>query len=127
MRKYLCLFVLLAAGVGCGGPASYHVEGHVKYDGKPVEEGAIILRDLDEKFPSVRAEIVNGGYAMDVTPGKKIVQVRATRKTGRKIEANPGEIVEEVAEFIPRKHNFESELTIEVAGNQQDLNFDLEK
>ncbi|PQO35125.1 hypothetical protein [Blastopirellula marina] len=128
MSKYLSLALLLAAVVGCGGePASYRLEGQVTYDGKPIPEGAIVMKDFAVEGPSARAEIINGEYAIDVTPGKKIIQVRALRKTGRRIEANPREYVDEVEEYIPKKHNFKSELTIEVAADQQGLNFDLEK
>lgn len=129
MNKYLFLAILIVACVGCGGsePASYHLQGNVTYDGKPVEEGAIILRDADRQGPSFRGEIVNGQFSIDAAPGKKIVQFRALRKTGRTVEANPGEVIDETAEYIPRKHNFESTLEIEVTGDQQGLNFDLAK
>lgn len=130
------LFSISALGVlllvvGCG-ETTVGVRGRVTLDQKPVEQGAISFEPADGKGSTSGAEIVDGEYELfdnaRITPGAKIVRIRATRKTGRVIPKMPGssEMIEEYKEFIPDVYNNRSTLKVDVApGGIQELNFDL--
>lgn len=115
--------VLLA---GCGGeskPPEYPVKGTVKYDGKPLEKGSIILDPADGQGGSAAGGIENGEFQLMAQPGKKIIRISASRETGEKDEY--GEIVTE--SYIPDKYNVDSKLEIDVQTNEDnsiDLNLD---
>src|SRR5215470_708337 len=82
----------LTAGVGCG-DGKVRVRGTVSFDGKPVEHGVISFDPADGQGPNTGAEIADGRFELSgpaaATPGKKIVRIRASRPTGRKIESGP--------------------------------------
>jgi hypothetical protein len=124
----LGMLVLLT---GCG-EETVGVRGRVTLDQKPIEKGAISFEPADGNGSTSGAEILDGEYEMvgkaRITPGTKIVRIRATRKTGRMIPKMPGstELVEEDKEYIPEPYNNRSTLRVEVApGKVNELNFEL--
>lgn len=130
IAPFVCLLLVCA---GCGG-GRVAVEGSVTFDGKPVESGTISFEPADGQGATAGGPIEGGRYALSgdsaVAPGKKIVRIRAVRKTGRKIESGPpsppGTMVEETESYIPAQYNTQSTLGCEVtAGGANRHNFDL--
>jgi hypothetical protein len=124
---------LLPAGFGCG-DGKVRVRGTVSFDGKPVESGVISFDPADGQGPNTGAAITGGRFEMSgaavATPGKKIVRIRASRPTGRKIEsgppAPPGTLVDELEAFIPAHYNEKSTLTAEILpGKVNEVAFNL--
>lgn len=113
--------ILFLAGCGDHGVP---LLGEVIYDGQPLESGSIVFVPVDGVGPSRGTTIIDGKFeiapAQQLLPGKKIVQVRGSVKTGRQIEAPPpsppGQIIDETryVEFP------EQQLEI-VAGTSQPL------
>src|SRR5688572_21529048 len=116
-------FVWLIVCVGCGGGNQTTVEGNVTFDGQPVETGSIVFEPADRMGSVAGGTIEKGKYRLDFEggagPGKKIVRISAVGPTGRKIEAGPpsppGQMVDEVRQYVPAIYNDNSTLTIEVA------------
>lgn len=115
---------LLVLGSGCGKTAST-VEGKVTLDGQPLD-GTIHFVPKDGATNSAAGPIKAGAYNLEVPPGPKIVQVRATKVVG-KHQAYKGDpkspMVDDVREMVPAKYNASSVLTFTVAQgkNQHDL------
>lgn len=112
------IMVLLLLAAGCGRSAS--IEGKVTFDGQPVENGTIAFEPADGQGATIGGGIEGGRYAVSgQSGGKKVVRIRASRKTGRQIEtgppAPPGTMVDEVESYIPAIYNSQSTLTCEVA------------
>jgi hypothetical protein len=108
----------LLPGCNNGRPS---VSGEVTFNGQPVAEGTISLEPADGNGPSVGGKIVRGKYELTGNaaplPGKKLVRISATHKTGRKVQARmsqPTELVDEVAPLIPPAYNTRSKLSCEV-------------
>jgi hypothetical protein len=125
-----------AATAGCGkGIGS--VEGRVTFDNQPVEEGAISFESADKQGPSSGGTIQDGQYRIErVPPGKKVVRITAQRKTGKKIPLESmfpkgmvpaGVMTDEIIKYVPAKYNDQSELTADVGGGANHLDFDLKK
>ncbi|MDO4583617.1 MAG: hypothetical protein Q4D62_05880 [Planctomycetia bacterium] len=95
------------------------LSGTVTYQGKPVEKGSISF--LGEKS-SEGAEIVDGRYACQVTPGTKTVQITGAKRVPPAKGDDPTLILYE--DYIPAKYNWKSTLTVEVQENAE-KNFDL--
>lgn len=126
-------FIWLMVCVGCGGRSQTTVEGNVTFDGKPVEQGSIVFEPADGTGPVAGGTIEKGKYRLDFEagagPGNKIVRISAVGPTGRKIEAGPpappGQMVDEVSQFIPAIYNDKSSLTVDVAPGRTTQNFEL--
>ena len=127
----LLLGSLLSAGCGDG---KVGVRGTVTFDGKPVALGVISFEPADGRGPNTGGAITDGRFELSgpaaATPGRKVVRIRASRPTGRKIEsgppAPPGTLVDELEAFIPAHYNAKSTLTTEiVAGKVNEVSFEL--
>jgi hypothetical protein len=124
--------IVLLTCVGCGGNETT-IEGNVTFDGKPVEQGSIVLEPADRVGPTAGGTIAQGKYrlgaAEGIAPGKKIVRISAVGPTGRKIEAGPpsppGQMVDEVSQYIPATYNDKSTLTVDVAVGNTTHDFEL--
>jgi hypothetical protein len=95
---------------GCGGPAEPEfqraaVRGTVTLDGEPVENGTVTFYPIEGTVgPSAAQAIQQGKYELAEEDGAVVgtnrVEVRATRKTGKKIEEGPpsppGTMVDEI-------------------------------
>ena len=127
------LLGLLSTSSGCG-DGKVHVRGTVTFDGKPVDRGTITFDPADGRGPNTGGEIAGGRFDLSgpaaATPGKKIVRIRASRPSGRKIEsgppAPPGTLVDELEAYIPAHYNEKSTLTAEIVpGKVNEVAFDL--
>jgi hypothetical protein len=95
--------VVLAVLAGCGS-GRLPVHGDVTFDGKPVDLGTISFEPADGQGRATGGKIMDGKYELvgntASQPGKKIVRIFASRKTGRKVPAgpwaSPGQTVDEV-------------------------------
>lgn len=141
-RIPVCAGVLYCSAiflVGCGdnGPTlnRAQVSGDVTVNGDPLEKGSIAFLPADgTQGPSVGGTIQEGHYLIPMEEGPVVgtyrVKIRATRKTGRTIEAGPpappGTMVEEIEAFIPAKYNTKSALTAEIQPEANEVNYDLQ-
>ena len=128
----LCLGLLfLATGCGKPGPRRAAVSGAVTYDGKPLKSGRITFEPAPGvPGPSTAAEITDGSYEipieMGAAVGKNIVRVSQTKPSGKKIKSNfSDDLVDEIIEVIPAKHNTRSERVEVIEPVQNDLNVHL--
>jgi hypothetical protein len=119
---------------GCGDDASANrgaLSGAVTIDGKPLEQGSILLNPTDgTKGSSSGTEIKNGHYEISRVDGPAIgwnrVEIRATRKTGKMIQkpfAPAGQMAEEQVESIPPQFNSQSILKVEIKPGDNTADF----
>jgi len=127
----LLLLPLLAA-LGCSGNNRASVTGKVTFDGKPLKEGRILfVPDQANPGPSAGAPIRDGTYSVaaanGVFIGKNKVQINAVRGTGSKIPSpfTPGEMIDEVAEMIPKRYNINTEFSREIKPGANQFDFDM--
>ena len=119
MRRTLPITIILTllSIAGCrgdDGPTRYQVSGTVTADGEPVKKGYIVFQPADPGGRADGAPIEAGRYDLRATPGRKKVEIRAMRTSG-KIDANLGQPLEE--NFLPAKYNTKTELTAEVTAS----------
>ena len=90
--------VLLALIMGCGDSTAV-VSGNVTYDGQAVENGFIQFQPIDNKGASCGGPITDGRYEIETSPGKKLVQVMATKAVqyGRRNPEEEARLVREAA------------------------------
>lgn len=116
----VCLSVACAALVGCSGasdaPPKAITTGNVTYQGEPVEDG--MIRFIPVTGPPVQTQIVNGTYLVDykggVALGTARVEIDGFRGTGNVVAVSPEQTQPETEQFIPRKYNEESTLSVEI-------------
>ena len=127
------LVILLTATVGCSNRAS--VSGTVTLDGQPIDGGAIsFIPDDNAKDSASWGKIKEGYYLIRAgdgpVPGPHRVEIRWSRKTGRKTyalpPASPTEVIEEVREVVPARYNSQSKLKAEIETGENTVNFELE-
>jgi hypothetical protein len=132
MRPIIALN-LAALLLGCGSVKTT-IKGRVTWEGNPIETGSISFEPEDRQGPSTGGLIQNGQYEVgsdaNVQPGKKVVRIQGSAKTGNQIEAGPplppGTMVDEVKPVVPAKYNDKSELIREVeAGKVNEFDFEL--
>jgi len=117
--------------VGCGqsptGPKLEKVTGKVTFKGEPVKEGDISVIPIGPGGSSAGGKIVDGQFQLEVTAGKKKVEITAMRDVpGKFREDNPGEKMQVREQFIPAKYNAKSELELEVKSDaSNEKTFDL--
>ena len=125
-RGLLCGCCLLAIGCGgAAGPATYQVTGTVTFQGEPVAEGQIALRDPEGIRPSAGGKIEKGKFAFRSQPGRMQVDITARRETGRFDESNPGEKTPLLEQFIPARYNTQTELEREIQAGKNEFAFEL--
>lgn len=140
VQREVSQWMLLAACVltACGCEKRLAtVEGRVTFENQPVEDGAISFESADKQGPSSGGTIQDGQYRIErVPPGKKVVRITAQRKTGKKIPLESmfpkgmvpaGVMTDEIIEYVPAKYNDQSELSAEVGGGANHLDFELKK
>ena len=134
---YLCRFLFVAvvalALVGCSSDSDRsRVQGTVRYNGEPVDDGGIAFIPEGEGAAQDRAtgEIRDGRYDLDSTrgpyPGKYRVEIYWNKKTGRQI-ANQAKTAfrDERKQAIPPKYNEKTELIETIKPGRNTLDFDL--
>lgn len=121
-------FSLASAGCGPGGPVTHPVSGNVTFDRQPVPDGDIVFTDPANTAAPGMGKIKDGKYTANITPGKKRVEIRASKmmplpdgKVGAMGEK------EMPQDYIPAKYNSASELEMEVTAGTNTKDFTLTK
>jgi hypothetical protein len=119
MRSWIILGTIVVSVCGCGGPSepgTYEVSGAVTWEGKPLEEGDILLAAPDGAGVPTFGKIKDGTYRVWSPPGKKLVSIRASRL----VPGSKGAMDEPIFDnFIPDRYNARTTLTAEVTSDQR--------
>jgi hypothetical protein len=116
------LGLLVVFALGCGS-ATRRVTGTVTLDGRPVPSGGITFQDVEGRLAPDHGEIKGGRFELRAKPGKKRVEVRASRE----VPAKKTEMGAYFEDYIPRRYNAESTLTADVTpGGANHFDFKLE-
>jgi hypothetical protein len=119
----LCLVLLM--GCGPSGPKKYVVTGSVTIDDQPLPQGDIVFMPADGQGIPAAAKIQNGQYRVEVLPGKKKVEITATREEGA---VDPAMGMVPKRQYIAAKYNTETELEADVqAASGQTFHFQVEE
>jgi hypothetical protein len=110
------------------GPAVGTVTGEVTFDGQPVKDGHVLLTPLDGNGQTGGGTIRDGKLLAEKVPaGKMKVELHGNKIVGKRkaydTPESPWE--DDVAELLPPKYNFKSDLTLEVKRGAQDVKYDL--
>jgi hypothetical protein len=105
-------FLALVTGCGDSGPKTYAVSGAVTFAGEPVGEGEIVFRSAAGSEASCAGRIADGRFSFRATPGKKRVEIVASREV-KSAPAESGETLN-LQMYIPEKYNSKSELSADV-------------
>ena len=74
----------IGCGLGCvSAEAPAEVSGTVLVDGQPLSDGEIVFVAADNSKAPAAGPVVNGKYAVAVTPGPKKVKIQASRAPGK--------------------------------------------
>ena len=110
--------ILLGLGLitGCSQGTSCWLKGQVTFEGKPVEDGNIVLRPVEKTpGPAVAAKITGGNYEIPkdkgLKAGKCLVLITAVNKG---------------TQYIPDKYNIASAVTVDLQGGANSKDFALE-
>ncbi|OWK37556.1 hypothetical protein FRUB_06676 [Fimbriiglobus ruber] len=119
------LLACAASGCGPSGPKMVPVSGEVTFNGKPVETGDILFMPAEGHAAPEGGRIVNGRYECTCVPGKKRVEVRATREIPGTSDSMRGGRPR-VEDYVPRQFNVDTTLTADVpAAGSNSINFPL--
>jgi hypothetical protein len=129
----ICLAIATCFGCGKKGPRRAAVSGHVTLDGQPIEEGQIQFLPVEGTVgPETGDIITKGQYDIPqqhgAVVGKSRVELRASKKTGRKIQdptGRPGVLTDEYKEMFPPTSNTSSTLTRDIKDEPNNLDFDI--
>lgn len=131
---WLSAFACITLASGCaneGGPSGQPVAGKVSLDGKPIENGKIVLSHVDGRSAAA-GEIKNGEFHLrssdGAIPGKYRVSIHSEKKTGKTIPHPDitGSKIEEVVEAVPVEYNVNTKLEAEIkADGENALEFAL--
>jgi hypothetical protein len=125
------LMVLVTMGSGCS-REGYAVSGRVILDGEALSNGLISLRPASRLAGArpVSADVEDGRFSFaasqGIKPGSYVVSIMAWRKTGRKLDVDDAEDLDEHEQYLPDKYNLTSKLSVDVHGNTSGLVFELE-
>lgn len=125
--RFSLLFVfacLVLAGCTASGPATNRVKGKVSFQDEPIKEGQIFFDSADKTIPSATAAIKDGEYTAAVVNGKYKVRINATKMLPYPpgVKGASGE-KEGPQQFLPARFNDKSDLTADVSGARNDLDF----
>ncbi|QDU64286.1 hypothetical protein Pan216_51750 [Planctomycetes bacterium Pan216] len=126
--RALGILVTLVLMPACRQSSGTEIGGSVQFQGQPIDEGMIIFISLDPDRARAATVIRDGRYALPISPGRKRVEILATRTTGTQ-PAYEGDadspLVDVVEQYLPKRFNEESELTCTIEQSQSDLDFSL--
>ena len=126
----LVLGATAALLTGCG-PSKATVSGEVKMDGQPLDSGVISFAPAAGGGASATADVKNGKYSVQTTPGAKWVQISAPLVIGqRKLSAGPDARVTDIREErLPERYNAKTELKcdLKAGGNVKDWSVESKK
>jgi hypothetical protein len=123
-----CLLLLGAVCLGCSDDKTTRLSGTITLDGTPLEKGKIRFDPVDGNAPTAETLVADGKYSVITRPGKKNVIINGMKKVGerRYHEEDPtSPIVDVNEETVPARYNTASELTAELKGGAQTLNWEL--
>ena len=136
MARICGVGVLIAACFGCEnkGPRRAAVSGHVTLDDQPVDEGVIQFLPVEGTVgPETGSVIANGQYDIPQQRGPVVgtcrIELRASKKTGRKIQdptGRTGTLTDEYKEVFPPSSNTNSSLVREIEDKPNTLDFDIQ-
>ena len=113
----LCVFSL-----GCNDGLA-RVSGTVTFNGEPVSRGMINLEPVDGVGPMSGGSIAGGQYAIEqVTPGGKIVRIRAVYTKSIQKDPSDGSELEICDDLLPKEYGQHSQekLTVSAPATMQD-------
>ena len=124
MQRLLIVGLLLCC-CGCGrseGLQRAAVDGKVTLDGVAISVGTIAFYPTEGlKGPATGGAIKDGQYSIAAGKGPIVgrnrVEIHASKKTGRKVQApmsDPGVMTDEIIEAIPDRYNTKSNLVAEI-------------
>lgn len=118
-----CLFA------GCKKNSLLPIGGAVTYDSKPVTKGSLRFLPADGAGPTAACEIIDGKYSVNVSPGKKRVEIEAYRVVGQRRHGNdPKNPMQDIHEqILPEKYNSQSTLVTEIQSSSRVYDFALTK
>lgn len=113
---------LLAVSMGCSDEITLRrITGIVTLDGKPLDNGQVVITPVDQKSSAAAAEITDGQFSCPVMPGEKKVSIQSFSGGINEMGFPVGKQV------IPKRFNDESTLTISVENTTgQKFDFDIE-
>ena len=128
-KTSLLFIVALGCSIllGCGSRVST-VSGKVTLDGEPLAHGTIAFVPADGATASAEVQIKDGFYSVPMPPGRKRVQISATKVIGKRVvyEGDPNSpVVDNVQEIIPPQYNAATTLTFEATAGGAKQNFEL--
>jgi len=113
----------LLSGVACGCSNRGHDEltGEVTLDDQPLRQGSMLLVPVDRaKGTPAGGEIQDGRFSLTGKQAPRIgaykVEIRAMRKSGRKVQkemGKPGELEDEIVEAVAPRFNSATRLHVE--------------
>ena len=88
-------------------------------DGQSLPDGDIAFRPVSgTKGPSAGGRIIEGKFSVSPQQGLFVgtfrVEITASRKTGRQEKTLTGQMVDQYEQYLPKRYNRQSELTVEV-------------
>jgi hypothetical protein len=107
-------FALLLSGCGLFSPKGKEkVTGTVTVNDEPLPQGKIVFIDLDRSVPQDGGDIADGKFEILVSPGKKKIQILASREIpGAKFDPSMGGVPRH--QYIPARYNNETTLEEEI-------------
>ena len=120
---------IMQAGCNQGAPTGT-VTGDVAFDGQPVKDGHVLFTPLDGIGQTGGGPIHEGKFQAEKVPvGKMKVELHGNKVIGKRkaydTPESPWE--DDVAELLPPKYNFKSDLTLDVKPGTQNVKYDLKK
>ena len=117
LRPAILLVAGLALAAGCRPANLIRSTGTVRFDGQPVETGAVVFRPVGSGGAPAGGLIRSGSFALEGPAGRQRVEIRGTRpvdesRLPRTMPRLEGVAVHE--DFIPAAYNTASTLEVEV-------------
>ncbi|HLJ97204.1 MAG TPA: hypothetical protein VKU02_28855 [Gemmataceae bacterium] len=114
---FAALFLVVLFGLaGCGDGSMAEVNGTVKVDGQPIEEGTIRFAPVDGKTQTAGGFIKSGHYSVKVPVGVMKVAVSKEKTVGYKALYNTPDSPKMPVkkEALPARYNEQTELQLDV-------------
>ena len=114
MKRSVLIAGALCLTAGCGkapGLETVEATGTVTWNGAPLPAGDILFEPAQSPGNPSAGKIINGEFKLRTTPGKKKVQIHATRDTGI---MDPVMKSPKREAYIPEEFNANTRLTAEV-------------
>lgn len=116
-RRWILLFIGVMAANGCLPANRIRSTGTVRFDGHPVETGAVVFQPVGSGGTPAGGLIRSGSFSLEGPAGRQRVEIRGTRavdqsRLPRTMPRFEGMPVHE--DFIPSVYNTASTLEVEV-------------